>query len=234
MFKAGFGGGRRLLDEENIGDEGTGISEKTERVEVGGVGEECDAGEDEGEGSSPHEGKREAVPSSMHWSQADGSRGGETLSHSPNGTPPSSESQTTCLPFAGIGLEGSSKKSRIGSFSTPPLGAVKLPLGPPFALKDEKGVPLRYSRAPTNYFLTPQSLELERENNLLLAGELMRAVLSSGDRRLLAPLSQEELERSESQWRKLEDKIERLNADVAKLKEEKKDFVNRNQSRRRC
>ncbi|KAL0412569.1 UNVERIFIED_CONTAM: hypothetical protein Sradi_1458600 [Sesamum radiatum] len=35
--------------------------------------------------------------------------------------------------------------------------------------------------------------------------------------------------RSEAQWRKLEDKVGRLNADVAKLKEEMKEVVTRNQ-----
>ncbi|KAL0433689.1 UNVERIFIED_CONTAM: hypothetical protein Slati_2703200 [Sesamum latifolium] len=35
--------------------------------------------------------------------------------------------------------------------------------------------------------------------------------------------------RSEAQWRKLEDKVDRLNADVTKLKEEKKEVVARNQ-----
>ncbi|KAL0308877.1 UNVERIFIED_CONTAM: hypothetical protein Sradi_5830000 [Sesamum radiatum] len=38
---------RRLLDEENVGDEGIGVSERTERMEVGGVGKESDTRKDE-------------------------------------------------------------------------------------------------------------------------------------------------------------------------------------------
>ncbi|KAL0444403.1 UNVERIFIED_CONTAM: hypothetical protein Slati_2163000 [Sesamum latifolium] len=72
----------------------------------------------------------------------------------------------------------------------------------------------------------------------------MRGVLSSNDRQLLVPLSQEELEgvassfllkgvppvpQSEAQWRKLEDKADRLNADVVRLKEEKKELLTRAQ-----
>ncbi|KAL0329368.1 UNVERIFIED_CONTAM: hypothetical protein Sradi_4923500 [Sesamum radiatum] len=79
-------------------------------------------------------------------SQAGGSRGGGMpSSHSHRGTPPSSESKgkRTVSPSAGVGLGGSLKKLRMGSFNTPPSSTVKPPSGPlpPPALKGEKGDP---------------------------------------------------------------------------------------------
>ncbi|KAL0324648.1 UNVERIFIED_CONTAM: Retrovirus-related Pol polyprotein from transposon RE1 [Sesamum calycinum] len=47
---------------------------------------------------------------------------------------------------------------------------------------------------PPSVCIPPQSLELERERNVLLAGELMRGLLISGDKQLLASLFQEQLE----------------------------------------
>ncbi|KAL0419065.1 UNVERIFIED_CONTAM: hypothetical protein Sradi_1320000 [Sesamum radiatum] len=66
-------------------------------------------------------------------SQAGGNRGGGTPSRSPKGTPPLSESKgkRPASPSTGIRLEGSSKKSRVGSFRTPFSSAVKLPSGSP-------------------------------------------------------------------------------------------------------
>ncbi|KAL0329074.1 UNVERIFIED_CONTAM: hypothetical protein Sradi_4894100, partial [Sesamum radiatum] len=45
------------------------------------------------------------------------------------GTPPSNESKRKRFASlsAGVGLEGSSKKSRMGSYSTPPSSIIKLP-----------------------------------------------------------------------------------------------------------
>ncbi|KAL0449006.1 UNVERIFIED_CONTAM: hypothetical protein Slati_1457000 [Sesamum latifolium] len=114
-----------------------------------------------------------------------GSRGG-------GGTPPPRSPMGTPRVTSG----GSSKKSRMRSLRTPPSSSTKPSSGPPPppVLKDERGVPLKYSRAPLNCLHSHQSLELERGDNLPLVGDLMRGVLSSGDRQLLAPLSQEELE----------------------------------------
>ncbi|KAL0411360.1 UNVERIFIED_CONTAM: hypothetical protein Slati_3725700 [Sesamum latifolium] len=166
------------------------------------------------------------------------------------GTPSSSESKgkrpASASASPGIALSGSSKKSCMSSLSTPPLSSTKPPsrLPPPPALKDETGVPLKYSRAPSDCLQSLQSLDVEPEGNFSLVGHLMRGVLSSSDRQLLAPLSQEELEgiassfllkgtpsmpQSEAQWQKLEDKVDHLNTDMAKLKEEKKEVVTRNQ-----
>ncbi|KAL0446616.1 UNVERIFIED_CONTAM: hypothetical protein Slati_1789500 [Sesamum latifolium] len=99
-----------------------------------------------------------------------GCGGGTPLPCSPRGTLSSSESKGKKSAFAspGVAPSGSSKKSRMGSLSTPPSSSTEAPSGhpPPPTLKDERGVPLKYSRAPSDCLHFLQSLEVEWEENI--------------------------------------------------------------------
>ncbi|KAL0288946.1 UNVERIFIED_CONTAM: hypothetical protein Sradi_7085400 [Sesamum radiatum] len=107
-----------------------------------------------------------------------GRGGGAPRPRSPRETPSSSESKGKRFASASLGIApgGSPKKSRMGSLSTPPSSSTKPPSGPPPppTVKDERGVPLKYSRAPSDCLHSLQSLEVEQEGNLCLVGSLMR------------------------------------------------------------
>ncbi|KAL0454711.1 UNVERIFIED_CONTAM: hypothetical protein Slati_0810300 [Sesamum latifolium] len=102
--------------------------------------------------------------------QSGNCRGGTPPPRSPRGTPSSSESKGKRPTSASLGtaLGGSSKKSRMSSLSTPPSSSTKPSSGlfPPPPLKDKRGVPLKYSRAPSGCLHTLHSLEAERGGNL--------------------------------------------------------------------
>ncbi|KAL0405432.1 UNVERIFIED_CONTAM: hypothetical protein Slati_3857100 [Sesamum latifolium] len=127
--------------------------------------------------------------------QSENRRGGTPLPRSPRGTPSSSnfKGKRPASTSPSIALGGSSKKSRPSPLSTPPSGSSRPSLGLP-PVKDERGIPLRVSRASFESLHSLSSLEAERGGNLSLVHSLMRGVLSPIDKQLLAPLSMEELE----------------------------------------
>ncbi|KAL0349717.1 UNVERIFIED_CONTAM: hypothetical protein Sradi_4120900 [Sesamum radiatum] len=109
-----------------------------------------------------------------------GRGGGAPPSRSPRGTPSSeSKGKRPASPSPRVALGGSSKKWRMSSLSTPPSSSKKHLLGHPHLpiLTDERGVPLKYSRAPSNCLHSPQSLEIEKGGNLSLVGNLMRGAI---------------------------------------------------------
>ncbi|KAL0394564.1 UNVERIFIED_CONTAM: hypothetical protein Slati_4422600 [Sesamum latifolium] len=106
-----------------------------------------------------------------------GRRAGTPPTRSPRGTLSSIESKGKRHASAspGVALGGSSKKLRMGSFSTPTSSSTKPPSKPlpPPALKDKRGVPLKYSHVPSDCLHSLQSLEVEWKGNLSLVGNLV-------------------------------------------------------------
>ncbi|KAL0313607.1 UNVERIFIED_CONTAM: hypothetical protein Sradi_5760000 [Sesamum radiatum] len=107
-----------------------------------------------------------------------GNRGGGTPPCSPMKTPSSSDSKgkrpASASPSMILG--GFSKKSRPSPLSTPPSGSARSSLGLPSPppVKDERGVPLRVSRASSDGLHSFSSLEVERGRNLSLVSNIMR------------------------------------------------------------
>ncbi|KAL0411955.1 UNVERIFIED_CONTAM: hypothetical protein Slati_3785200 [Sesamum latifolium] len=158
--------------------------------------------------------------------------GGAPSSHSPKGTPASSGSKgkKPMPPPRGVTSEGPAKRTRASSLGTPPIGSSKPSATPPPPppIKEEKGVSSWPSRSSSGL-----------------------GVVIPEDRRLLAPLPRENLERkvalylmkgisvcgtlfsryqrvppalsSDTPSKKLEEKVKRLEKENAQFKEAKKD-----------
>ncbi|KAL2232081.1 UNVERIFIED_CONTAM: hypothetical protein Sindi_1388100 [Sesamum indicum] len=149
----------------------------------------------------------------------------------------------------------SSKKPCTGSMVVPPSRTSFMPPpAPPF--KEEMDTPPRPSHASSVYLHSHYLLDQDKANTSLVTN-LRKGALSPGDKQLLSPLSKEELEGmgylyifkaasvseelssrpdgvslippNDAQKRKLEDMIESLGNENAKLGETKKEMMSRRQ-----
>ncbi|KAL0400080.1 UNVERIFIED_CONTAM: UDP-glucose flavonoid 3-O-glucosyltransferase 6 [Sesamum radiatum] len=147
------------------------------------------------------------------------------------GTPSSRDSKGKRPASASLStiLGGSSKKYSPSPLSTPASGSTRPSSGlpPPLPVKDERGVPIRVSHASSDSLHLLSSLDAERGGNLSLVHNLMRGVVSACEELFFCRQGEPCVPRSEAQWRKLENKVDRLNTEVGRLKEEKKELAAR-------
>ncbi|XP_020552666.1 uncharacterized protein LOC110012625 [Sesamum indicum] len=134
----------------------------------------------------------------MHDNVLGGHAARNPPSRSSKGTSTSSKSKgKRHAPLApGTTLGTSSKKTKMSLWTLLRPALQDIPhTSSPFSLRDEGGVPFKSFRTSSNSLYTRPSLEQEKEKDSPMVVELMRGMLTSGDKRLLASITQEEPER---------------------------------------